>query len=930
MSTEIDQPSDLIMNEVDSATLSNEPAPGQSNKPPAPIEALTSDARAPVATMEVDEGEPNRDGETEEDPADATPEQQDASLPSFEDAGGVQGEDRDDDGVVDSEERDEGEAAEDSEIRSKGMLTPSTLEKIKKVKINKIVKTDHDDGMPDSTQSLRKIAVNEALKQYTDFKRIHDMSVKAFTEYQKTLDPAVADVDGELTYMLHALSMSEQSLRRKEERVNALVTQGDTEVEIVPFRPPAPRVIHPPLKRTNRAQGNSSTSKRKNPYIDDEAVEDNRKDKEERSGRKKRVREYKSEEFYYSKDDEDAYEDRSTTDSDVDEEGSETGSESDDDTPLPGPNAGKEGEVVLAKDVPKKQAAREVSPDPIDYLPISALSIFHNGKSVMDVTVLIKDITLAESGYIRRLAKVLSNHVFDWGDAFQESVIGTITCWNYHENSQLGQPTDEALQSVIVLMKKMADEKETLKRIQTCPRLIQIAETDPYLTPESINWNIIDDSTRYPWDKRNRVFRAFHSMACRTNDNVVWTKVSDLQNKVHNAHLTMLRILQEAVEHISFNADHAQIEIRTTGEHAVQEGMIPMSQSIAWLHQQVMIKAQQEEESKVKKIHHQGISYLQRKILLVITGVMLVYERDVYNRELNKFQVVPRTKAEIADRRKELGGSVINQLSETYVRQNPARAVKGLKRNEVASSEVLAKVTENDIVKQASDDTYELRRQALQALACFLMFGTSGLFHCWAWAKEQKMTDAAVLIHMSTVLAKRRQEISKDEPHVFYQRAWSRLDHHIYSILRKFISSKDRTSFRKKVDWPAMTALFQSEFSPTTLSYIYTLDLCMEMHSPLSSRTPNGSVAPDFEYNRKRSKTAPLLVMEPFRSVFNCTEGPITPVTNPSNMYKEKDGTRVSKRNPLKSISQAKKKARSDLSTNKSAHSTSGDVEEHA
>ncbi|KAH9812671.1 hypothetical protein DFH28DRAFT_828857, partial [Melampsora americana] len=470
---------------------------------------------------------------------------------------------------------------------------------------------------------------------------------------------------------------------------------------------------------------------------------------------------------------------------------------------------------------------------------------------------LIKSITLQESGQLRRLAKVLGNHVFDWGEAFQESVIGTITCWNYHKNSQLGQPSDEALQSVIVLMKQMADERETIKRIQTFmdhshvssgPRLIQIAEMDPYLTTDSINWNLIHESTHYPWDKRNRVFRAFHSMACRTNDNLIWSKVPDLQNKIHNAHLTILRILQEAVEHISYNAQHDQIKIRTTGEHAVQEGMIPMSQSIAWLHQQVMIKAQQEEESKAKKVHHQGISHLQRKILLVITGVMLVYERDVYNRELNKFQMVPRTKTEIADRRKELGGSVINQLSENYVRQNPSRAVKGLKRNEVASSDALAKVSENDIAKAASDDTYELRRHALQALACFLMFGTSGLFHCWAWSKEQKMTNAAVLIHMSTILAKRRKEKAKDEPHVFYQRAWSRLDHHIYSILRKFISGKDPTSFRKKVDWPSMTALFQSKFSPTTLSYIYALDLCMEMHSPLSSRSPDGSIAPDFEY----------------------------------------------------------------------------------
>ncbi|KAH9806893.1 hypothetical protein DFH28DRAFT_918681, partial [Melampsora americana] len=586
-----------------------------------------------------------------------------------------------------------------------------------------------------------------------------------------------------------------------------------------------------------------------------------------RAGGRKKTREFKSAEFVSTSDDEDSYDD------DDDDEDSE--SESEDDTPLPGPNA---------------------STQP---------------------AVLVRRITSAEDAQLRRLAKVLGNHVFDWGEAFQESVIGTINCWNYHENSQLDQPTDEALQPVIVLMKRMADEKETFKRIQTylCvgPRLIQIAETDPYLTLDSVNWSLINDSTRYPWEKQNRVFRAFHSMACRTTDKLVWSKVSDLQNKIHNAHLTIHRILQESVELISYNAEHSQFDIKTTGENAVQEGMIPMSQSIAWLHQQVMIKAQQEEEAKAKKIHHQGITHLQRKILLIITGVMLVYERDVYNRELRKFQSVSRTKAEINERRKQLGGSVINQLSDNYVRQNPSRAIKGLKRNEIPAPESLANVTESAISKQANDDTYELRRQALQALACFFMFGTSGLFHCWGWSKEQKMTDAGILIHMSTILAQRRQKKANHEPHVFYQRAWSRLDHHIYSILRKFISPKDPTSFRKKVDWPSMTATFQSEFSHTTLAYLFTLDLCMEMHSPLSSRTPDGSVAPDFEYNKKRAKTAPLSITETFRSVFSATEGQPVPVTDPSALWKEKDGSSVTKRHPLKTITQAKEKARAEM-----------------
>ncbi|KAH9806981.1 hypothetical protein DFH28DRAFT_867025, partial [Melampsora americana] len=524
---------------------------------------------------------------------------------------------------------------------------------------------------------------------------------------------------------------------------------------------------------------------------------------------------------------------------------------------------------------------------------------------------LIANPTPVEIDFLRTSAATLGSTQFDWGEALKDSVIGVISSWKYHENSQLGQPTHEMLQPLVGLMKRKVNEKDTPKNIQACPRLLQIAATDPYLTESSIKWPLILESTRYPWDSRHRIFRAFHSMACRTSKSTVWTSEKDIKNKLRTAHKTIHRIFEESVELISYNAKSEDIEIKTVGEHKVAASMVPMSQSIAWAWQQCMMKAMEEQEVKSSKVHPLGISWLQKRFLLVLTGVMLVYERDVYNRQLNMYCKVKRTANQIASRRNELKGSVLHQLSSDYIRKNPIKALTGLKKNQVPSTDALAKVTEKEIQSAANDETFNFRRQAIQALALFLMFGTSGLFHVWVWYREQKMTDAALLIHMSSILAQRRNQASKSEPHVFYQRSWSRLDHHLFTILREFIDEKG--GFKRKIDWPQMTRMFHDRFSPTSLSYLYTLDLCLELHAPLSSRGPDGSVAPDFDSNSKNQGQALIPITEPFRSVWASTEGKAVPVTDPQAMYKEADGSRVTKKHPLKTITQAKEKAREEI-----------------
>ncbi|KAH9809604.1 hypothetical protein DFH28DRAFT_867173, partial [Melampsora americana] len=471
---------------------------------------------------------------------------------------------------------------------------------------------------------------------------------------------------------------------------------------------------------------------------------------------------------------------------------------------------------------------------------------------------LLKSPTKAEIEFLSKASSTLTNNIFDWGEALKDSVVQVISCWKYHENSQLGQPNQETIQPLVILMKQTVEGKEIKKQIKTLlndtfrtvgPRLIQIATTDPYLTEESINWSLINESTRYPWKDQNRIFRGFHSMACQTGKDLVWTPEKDIKNKIRTAHKTLHKILEESVDIISYNTKSDQIKIQTEGEHEVVASQVPMSQSIAWAWQQCMIKAQEEKENKSNKVHHQGMSWLQQRFLLIISGVMLVHERDVYNRALQKYCKTPRTPEQITARKNELKGTLLNQISLDYVRKNPQKALPPSRKNE-AQSEAVIKVSDQEIQLAANDETYEFRRLSLQTLALFLMFGTSGLFHVWVWKKEQKMTDAASLIHLASVLANRRNEISTSEPHVFYQRAWSRLDHHMFSILREFIN--DKGDFKRNLDWPTLTNKFHDRFAPSTLCYLYILDLCLEIHSPLSTRAPDGSKAPDFDINQKK------------------------------------------------------------------------------
>ncbi|KAH9806855.1 hypothetical protein DFH28DRAFT_940248 [Melampsora americana] len=437
---------------------------------------------------------------------------------------------------VTSDEESEAEGVKVVQPTAISVTPGSNIDKLKDVKFHKI-KRDESEDAPSPSQVVRKMKVDKALHRYQKFKSIHEKALKSFKDFQeeRKKDEEPDDFDGELDLMMAALSLSHQALKKRETKLNEAITDGQDEIEIVPFRNPMPQYLEskpqPKATKVNRTRSSKGVKR----YLDLEAgVSEKEVEAEGCGGRKRRKREYKSDEFVV---DDIPLGDHDTTDDDD--------SSSGDDEDIKGPDAIEVvQEVVLAQDAIKKDKVpskknEKIAEPPIAELPVSKDSIFHNADTIMDLTKLLKNPTEAESEFLSKASGTLTHNTFDWGESLKESVVQVISCWKYHANSQLGQPTQDTIQPLVLLMKRTVEGREIKKQIETCPRLIQIATTDPYLTEDSINWPLIQESTRYPWKERNRIFRAFHSMACRTGKDLVWTPEKDIKNKIRTAHKTL-------------------------------------------------------------------------------------------------------------------------------------------------------------------------------------------------------------------------------------------------------------------------------------------------------------------------------------------------------------------------------------------------------
>ncbi|KAH9806895.1 hypothetical protein DFH28DRAFT_1141220 [Melampsora americana] len=191
------------------------------------------------------------------------------------------------------------------------------------------------------------------------------------------------------------------------------------------------------------------------------------------------------------------------------------------------------------------------------------------------------------------------------------------------------------------------------------------------------------------------------------------------------------------------------------------------------------------------------------------------------------------------------------------------------------------------IQNKVNHDASELRRDALQHMAMFFMYGTASFFHVWPASRDQTLQDAASLVNLASVLADRRWESVGNKKHVYGARAWNRLDDLMYEALKKFVTNGN---FNTQIDWPWMTSFFSENFEAARLANFFTMDMLSEIHIPSLSRGLNGLVQEQVDLPDKEDWLLNAPATESFRALWGPTEGPIQPVTNRGrSMYAEVD-----------------------------------------
>ncbi|EGG07553.1 uncharacterized protein MELLADRAFT_62516 [Melampsora larici-populina 98AG31] len=426
--------------------------------------------------------------------------------------------------------------------------------------------------------------------------------------------------------------------------------------------------------------------------------------------------------------------------------------------------------------------------------------------SDVDLKKIIKGVTAEESACIQAFTDCLPSHQFNWGRALAPSIRNIIFCLNHALPPLKAAGSVKSLEAHVAKLKEVCIHKDMLNFLKTAPNLLQLSIDNQFFTQDCLNWEILEASINHPWAKRGGFYRALHSMACRTDNTLQWTSEPSLKSKLNNSFRTLKQILCDSIDLISYHTEHADINISTTGIHAVPEDMVALSKGIGWLYLQIMVRVQGEEENENKKVHKHGIAWLQRRYLLVIIGLMLIYEGHVYNKKFDDFiNNEARTQAEIWNERKDLkDASCLNQLSLNWVNLHPQRALKSAGKS--VTNGVAQDLTEDQCKVQATRDASETRSDALRALSLFLLYGTAGLFHVWTNRRDVILHDPSHLINMCSILALRYHNSENRDRNAFYKRAWY--------------------------------------FDTASLSALFIMDIYDELAHPGHSRSPCGSEAP--------------------------------------------------------------------------------------
>ncbi|KAH9807317.1 hypothetical protein DFH28DRAFT_1139527 [Melampsora americana] len=449
------------------------------------------------------------------------------------------------------------------------------------------------------------------------------------------------------------------------------------------------------------------------------------------------------------------------------------------------------------------------------------------------------------------MLNAITSSQFNWGDVLAISAVNSIACWRFDSDELTRRPGSASLGPHLNYVRALIADKEMMHlRLQTAPRLIQVSSTDPLGTRDRLDWVLIKTSAEYPWLKKNAVFKALHSMCCRSDLNKQWTSHSVLKVNIRNAHAALHDLLSDSYRIVTFERDHASHVVRTEGEDGVDKSMVSMGGHITWLVNQVdSVDEGEAVNSKRIRAMPSTVKALQKKYLNVFLGLNLIYKSKVHNGIINKAASKGSSKKTLATLRStQKASSVLQQL---YNDRNmyssaglkslhggskpppliaPAPTQSGPAPSNASQQE---KSSADKVSADTSRDISNTKKQCLHSLSLFLMFGTAGLFHVIPNWKDASMPETATLLHLSSLLSDRRFEHTKDEPHPFGTRAWK-----------------------------------------------FMLDLLTETHRPGLSLGLDGCVMDHVQVDSVKLFKLNSPAMESFRALWGQTEGPAYPVTD--------------------------------------------------
>ncbi|EGG03216.1 uncharacterized protein MELLADRAFT_109472 [Melampsora larici-populina 98AG31] len=232
-----------------------------------------------------------------------------------------------------------------------------------------------------------------------------------------------------------------------------------------------------------------------------------------------------------------------------------------------------------------------------------------------------------------------SSH-FNWGEVLALPAANIIHTWEFDCEDFNGKPVIHDLAPHLNYIKALVEDRDLmLLRLQTSPRLIQILSQDMLLSPEWLNWSVIQQSTNYPWDQKNALFRSLHSMTCRVDQLRDWTKHSVIKSNIRNAHTMFHELLSDSVRLVSFQSNHESFSIRTEGEDGVEKSTVGMSRTITWLVNQCTSGHNDDAPIRQSRNPPTTMRALQKKFFFIFLGVNLIYKAEVHNLLLKKAEV---------------------------------------------------------------------------------------------------------------------------------------------------------------------------------------------------------------------------------------------------------------------------------------------------